>query len=201
MDDLHKNQVSLLKVLEQNIDSPLTIREIQTALDFSSPSVVAHHIQQLERKGYLKRNPNNPRDYQVFLTPEKEIVVLHQYGNAQCGPNGSILEGNPIDKIPVASKLLKFPANEAFIVSAKGDSMEPRIHEGDLLISQKSSYPDNEAIVVCVLGEKVLVKKFFQQNGEITLFSINGENYPPIPVSEDDYFKVEGIVRNIIKFN
>ncbi len=201
MEDLHKNQVLLLRLLEQNVDSPLTIREIQSALDFSSPSVVAHHIQQLEKKGYLKRNPNNPRDYQVFLTPEKEIVVLNQYGNAHCGPNGSILDGNPVDKIPIASKLLKFPANEAFIVSAKGDSMEPRIHEGDLLISQKSDYPDNEAIVVCVLGEKVLVKKFFRQNGKITLFSINGENYPPIPVSDDDYFKVEGIVRNIIKFN
>ena len=67
--------------------------------------------------------------------------------------------------------------------------------------SQKSNYPDNEAIVVCVLGEKILVKKFFQQDGKITLFSINGEKYPPILVTKDDYFKVEGIVRNIIKFN
>ena len=201
MDDLHKNQVSLLKLLEQNIESPLTIREIQNALDFSSPSVVAHHIQQLEKKGYLKRNPNNHRDYQVFLTPEKEIVVLHQYGNAQCGPNGSILDGNPVDKIPIASKLLKFPAREAFIVSAKGDSMEPRIHEGDLLISQRMSNPNNGDIVVCVFGEEVLVKKFFHQDNRITLISINSEKYPPIPIYESDYLKIEGIVRNIIKYN
>lgn len=201
MDDLHKNQVSLLKLLEQNIESPLTIREIQNALDFSSPSVVAHHIQQLEKKGYLKRNPNNPKDYQVFMTPEKEIVVLHQYGNAQCGPNGSILDGNPVDKIPIASKLLKFPANEAFIVSAKGDSMEPRIHEGDLLISQKMSSPNNGEIVVCVLGEEVLVKKFFHQDNRIILISINSEKYPPVPVYEHDYLKIEGVVRNIIKYN
>ena len=201
MDDLHKNQVSLLKLLEQNIESPLTIREIQNALDFSSPSVVAHHIQQLEKKGYLKRNPNNPRDYQVFMTPEKEIVVLHQYGNAQCGPNGSILDGNTVDKIPIASKLIKFPANEAFIVSAKGDSMEPRIHEGDLLIIQKMSSPNNGEIVVCVFGEEVLVKKFFHQDNRIILISINSEKYPPVPVYEHDYLKIEGVVRNIIKYN
>jgi repressor LexA len=201
MDDLHRNQASLLKLLEQNIESPLTIREIQNSLDFSSPSVVVHHIQQLEKKGYLKRNPNNPRDYQVFMTPEKEIVVLHQYGNAQCGPNGSILDGNPVDKIPIASKLLKFPASEAFIVSAKGDSMEPRIHEGDLLISQRMSNPNNGDIVVCVFGEEVLVKKFFRQGNRYTLISINSEKYPPIPVYENDYLKIEGIVRNIIKYN
>jgi len=79
--------------------------------------------------------------------------------------------------------------------------MEPRIHEVDLLISQKSSCPDNEEIVVCVLGEKVLVKKFFHRDTKITLFSINGEKHPPIPVTKEDYFKVEGIVRNIIKYN
>ena len=201
MNNLHKNQVSLLKLLEQNIESPLTIREIQNKLDFSSPSVVAHHIQQLEKKGYLKRNPNNPKDYQIFLNPDKPIVYLNQYGNAQCGPNGSVLDGNPIDRIPIASKLLKFPANEAFIVTAKGDSMEPRIHEGDLLISQIKSIPNNGEIVVCVYGEEVLVKKFFRQDNHITLISINGEKYPPISLRENDYFKPEGIVRNIIKYN
>lgn len=201
MDDLHKNQISLLKLLEQNIESPLTIREIQFALDFSSPSVVAYHIQQLEKKGYLKRNPNNPKDYQIFLNPDKEIVNLNQYGSAQCGPNGSILDGNPIDKIPIASKLLKFPANEAFIVTAKGDSMEPRIHEGDLLISQIKPNPNNGEIIVCVFGEEVLVKKYFQQDNHVTLISINSEKHSPIPITKDDYFKVEGVVRNIIKYN
>lgn len=201
MNDLHPNQVSLLRLLEQNIENPLSIRQIQDLLDFSSPSVVSYHIQQLEKKGYLKRNPQNPKDYQIFITPEKEVVVLNQYGNAQCGPNGSILDGNPIDRIPIASKLLRFSANEAFIVSAKGDSMEPRIHEGDLVISQKNSIPNNGDIIVCVLDKEVLVKKYFHQANRITLISINNEKYPPVPVSEDDYFKVEGIVRSIIKYN
>jgi repressor LexA len=166
--NLHKNQKLLLELLEQNINSPLTIREIQTILDFSSTSVVAHHIQQLEKKGYLKRNPNNPKDYQVIIQPDAEVVYLNQYGNAQCGPNGSILDGNPVDMIPIASKLLKFPASEAFIVTAKGDSMEPRIHEGDLVIAQKKKNPDNGDIIVCVYEEEVLIKKFFK--GGITYF-------------------------------
>ena len=141
MDDLHKNQILLLEILEQNINNPLTIRDIQVNLGSSSPSVVAHHIQQLEKKGYLKRNQSNPKDYQVFRNPENPIVYLNQYGNAQCGPNGSILDGNPIDKIPIASRLLKFPANEGFIVTAKGESMFPQINEGDLIIALKKRSP------------------------------------------------------------
>ena len=199
MDDLHKNQISLLRLLEQNIENPLTIREIQNELDFSSPSVVAHHIQQLEKKGYLKRNPNNPRDYQIFQNPEKPIVYLNQYGKAQCGPEGSILDGSPIDRIPIASRILKFPANEGFIVTAKGDSMEPQIHEGDLVITQKANFAQNGDIVVCVYDQEVLIKKYFKHDNHITLISINDRKYPPIPVEK--YFKVEGIVRNIIKYN
>ncbi len=199
MNDLHKNQISLLKILEQNIDNPLTIRDIQNSLGFSSSSVVAHHIQQLEKKGYLKRNPSNPKDYQIFRKPENPIIYLNQYGNAQCGTNGSVLDGNPLDKIPIASRLLKFPANEGFLVTAKGDSMLPQISEGDLIIAQKSQTANNGETIVCVYGEEVLIKKFFRQNEHITLISINSEKYSPIIVNE--YFKIEGIVKNIIKYS
>lgn len=199
MNDLHKNQILLLEILERNIENPLTIRDIQNFLGFSSTSVVVHHIQQLEKKGYLKRNQNNKKDYQVFRNPDNPIVYLNLYGNAQCGPNGSLLDGNPIDNIPIASRLLKFPAIEGFIVSAKGNSMQPNIAEGDLVIAQKSKIANNGDTIICVLGEEVLIKKFFRQNKYITLISTNSERYSPIIVN--DYFQVVGIVRNIIKYS
>lgn len=199
MKDLHENQVALLRLLDEHIDTPLTIRQIQQHLSFSSSSMVAHHIQKLEQKGYLKRNPHNPRDYQVFLNPEKPIIYLSLYGNAQCGKNGTILDGNPIDKIPIASRLLKFPANDGFIVTAKGDSMKPLITEGDLVIAQKRDNATNGDNIVCVYGEKVLIKRFFKQNDTITLSSLNNEEHPPIIV--EDYFKIEGVVKNVLKYS
>ena len=199
MNDLHKNQVSLLNLLADNNDTPLTIREIQHILDFSSSSVVAHHMQKLEQKGYLKRNPQKPRDYQVFKSPEKAIIHLNLYGFAQCGRNGTILDGNPIDRIPLASRLLKFPSDQGFMVKAKGDSMEPKIMEGDLVIAQKSTNAENGDIIVCVYNEEVLIKKFFSQNNHISLISLNTEKHSPIFVTE--YFKIEGIVKNIINYN
>jgi repressor LexA len=199
MDDLHKNQLLLLKLLEQNINSPLTIRELQDALGVSSPSVVSHHIQQLEKKGYLKRNPSNPKDYQIFLNPDNPIVYLNKYGTAQCGPSGSILDGNPVDRIPIASRLLKFPADEGFIVIAKGDSMVPQIKEGDLIIAQKKPSVNNGDIIVCVYEEEVLIKQFFKHREQIILSSFNSAKYPPFSVQ--GYFKIEGVVRNIMQYN
>lgn len=198
MQDLHKNQLSIFRLLQDNQDNPLTIRQIQTTLDLSSPSVVLHHIQKLETKGYLKRNPSNPRDYQIFLSPERPIVYINYYGYAQCGSSGTFLDGNPIDRIPIASKLLKFATEDAFIVKAKGDSMQSQINEGDLIIAQKSNVATNNDIVVCVLNNKVLIKKYFKQHNTVTLISLNSSTHPPIIVNEN--LNIEGIVKNVLSY-
>ena len=161
MKELHRSQEKLLSILKNNVDSPLTIREIQEELGLSSPSVVHHHIQQLEKKGYLKRNPNNSKDYVVMGNPEKSIIYIAKYGTAQCGPKGTILSGNPIDRIPIASRLLKFPAEEAFIVEAKGDSMEPKIKHGDLVIARMQKTAENGDLIVCAMNLAVTTNELF----------------------------------------
>lgn len=195
---LHKTQKALLDLLKQNISSPLTMRELQSELDISSTSVVAHHIQKLEQKGYLKRNPHNPRDYQILSEPEKSIEYLNLYGLAQCGRNGSMLDGNPIDRIPISSKILKFPAAEGFMVRAKGGSMEPDIFSGDLIIARKQNFAQNGETVVCVYDEKVLVKRYYQTGNNITLVSSNRMHEPIIVKSE---LRIDGVVKNVIKYN
>ena len=199
MKPLHDNQKALLELLKNNIDDPLTIRELQDMLCISSPSVVYHHIQQLEKKGYLKRNPHNPKDYQILTEPDKPIVYLNLYGLAQCGPNGSILDGNPIERIPTASRLIRFPAEEAFLVESKGDSMEPKIKSGDIVIAQKRKIAENGNIVVCVNDSEAIIKKYYKHDQQIILHSVNSSKYPPFIASKD--FKIEGIVKGIIQYN
>ena len=160
LNNLHPAQKKLIDILKDNFAEPLTIRQLQEYLGVSSPSVVQHHIFQLEKKGFLRRNPSNPRDYQILAdSPEKRVVFINLYGMAQCGPSGSMLDGNPIDRIPVATKLLGFPASQAFLVKAKGTSMIPKINPGDLVIAKKSSDAPDDSIVVCCNNGEVLIKK------------------------------------------
>ncbi len=63
---LHQTQKQLLEILVKNSDRLLTIREMQFMLGISSTSGVVRHLSQLEKNGFLKRNPHNPRDYQVL---------------------------------------------------------------------------------------------------------------------------------------
>lgn len=199
MKKLHPTQEKLLNLLKNNLFEPLTIRELQEELGLSSSSVVFHHIQQLEKRGFIKRNPSNPRDYQILAEgPEKRVAFLNLYGLAHCGPKGSFLEDSPIDRIPISTRLITFPSDEAFMVKAKGNSMEPKINEGDLIIAQKHSQPKNGAIVVCVNNGETIIKKIQKEKQGYILISLNTA-YPPFMASKD--FRVVGEVKSVISNN
>jgi repressor LexA len=197
MKDLHPIQERLLKLLAQNSEEPLTVRELQEELEVSSTSVVAHHMTQLEKKGFLKRNPYNSKDYQVMSAhaPESAVAHLNLYGMAACGPEGSVLDGSPEDRIPISSKLLSFPAFEAFMVKAKGKSMEPRIFEGDFVIARKTQVQENGKVYVCVNDGQALVKKL-QIEGKIKILHSFNPSFEPFIAAAD--FRVEGEVKGLI---
>lgn len=193
---LHPLQQKLLKLLSKNIDDPLTIRAMQDELGASSTSIVAHHLAQLEKKGYLKKNPYNPKDYQVLQAPERGITYLNLYGLAHCGPKGSVLSGEPEDRIAISTKVLTFSADLAFMVKAKGDSMEPKIQDGDFVIAKKTNEAFDGEIVVCVNEGEALVKKIKKSDKDHILISLNQE-YQPFIASRKN-FHVEGVVKGVI---
>lgn len=201
---LHPTQKKILKLLKDGYGEELTMRDLQEKLGLSSPSIVHHHLTQLEKKGYLRRNPSNPYDYQILATtPEKKIAYINAYGMAQCGPNGSIFDGNPIERIPISTKILGLRAEDAFIVKAKGTSMTPKVNPGDYVIAQKTPQFQNGNMVVCVNKGEVLIKKIQtinDSNGKQyhLLISLNENEYKPFVASED--FRVEGIVKGVLTY-
>ena len=197
MKALHPKQVQLLDILKTNISDPLTMEELADRLSVSSKSVVFHHIKQLEKKGYLKRNPANPRNYIVLKDPERNVIYLNMYGMAKCGPEGTILDGIPTRIVPVDPSMIYFPACKGFMVEAKGDSMENLISPKDWLIVEQSHQPKNKDVVVCVNNGEVLVKRF-TRDGENVILQSENPRYNPI-VADRTSFHVEGIVRSIIK--
>ena len=196
---LHPTQKQLLELLSKQIDDPLTYREIMDMLDISSTSVVAHHIGQLEKKGYIFRNPSNPRDYQILTgEPEKQVAYMNLYGLVYCGATGSLLDGNPIDRIPIPTRILNFPSKEGFLVEAKGDSMSPKIKEGDIVIARKDTRVESGTVAVCINQGEAIVKKVEIGKDNLFLVSYNPE-YQPILAAED--FRVVGEVKGVFSHN
>lgn len=93
-------------------------------------------------------------------------------------------------------------ARETIAITVKGDSMYPKIEEGDLVVVHQQDYFENGDIVVAVVvgdGEG-FVKRAFQSSGKLSLESIN-PSYPPMTFSgaQVETVRIMGVVRKIIK--
>ncbi|MDQ6716336.1 MAG: transcriptional repressor LexA [Actinomycetota bacterium] len=78
-DGLTVRQRRVLEVIRNAVDRrgyPPSLREIGEAVGLTSPSSVAHQLSSLERKGYLRRDPNRPRAIEV-VSPD---IVLGERG-------------------------------------------------------------------------------------------------------------------------
>ena len=180
--------------MADHVHDPLSYRDIAESIGVKSPNTVAYHLRELEMKGLLKRNPSNPQDYQVLGEQEPGVIRLNLYGLAHCGRNGSLLDGNPIDKVPVASRFIPFSIDKAFLVKAKGDSMETDIHDGDLVLVKRQTHANTGQIIACVNRGECLIKQYGKGHPNV-LSSLN-KVYLPIVVADD--FRIEGVVTGIV---
>lgn len=85
-----------------------------------------------------------------------------------------------------------------FYIRVDGDSMEPRIHAGALLVVDRMVETKDDDIVVARIGTDFLVKRLHIEGGRILLLSDN-ETYPPIEVTEGMDFEVWGRVMHSIE--
>lgn len=193
---LNPIQNKILKLLERNVEEPLSYRDLAREVDVASTNTIAYHLRLLEKKGYLKRDPISPQNYSVLNRPETGVAYLNLYGLAHCGPKGSLLDSAPIDRIPIAVRLIPFLVSSAFLVKAKGDSMEPRIYEGDLVLAKRQNVADSGDMVVCINQGEAIIKKIKKEKNGVILVSLNPK-YEPFFSSKED-FRIEGIVKSII---
>ena len=92
---------------------------------------------------------------------------------------------------------VKYASDRFFVVRVKGDSMEPRISDGDHVIVQRSVPPEQGGLVFCRLvsldGEEYAIKQYHHEKGELILRSLNPE-YPPINAKPEDIIALEKVV-------
>jgi DNA polymerase V len=100
--------------------------------------------------------------------------------------------------IDLNKECIKHPS-ATFYGRVKGDSMKDvGIHDGDLLVIDKSIQAQNNKIAVCFIDGEFTVKKIRIEKDCCYLLAAN-ENYPPIKVTADNHFVIWGIVTFVIK--
>lgn len=89
---------------------------------------------------------------------------------------------------------------EYFGLKIKGDSMEPKIHDNDIVIVKSMSDAENNDIVIAMINNEATCKRLHKYSNSIVLTAINSD-YKPIEVTPDENIQILGkVVMSISKF-
>ena len=173
---------------------PPSVREIGEAVGLVSPSSVAYQLKELEKKGYLRRDPNRPRAVDVRspselneLSPdEEEAARFARPAPAYVPLVGRIAAGGPIlaeqsieDVFPLPRELVG--EGTLFLLQVKGDSMlDAAICDGDWVVVRQQPTADGGEIVAAMLDGEATVKTYRHRDGHVWLMPRN-EAFDPIP--------------------
>jgi len=200
--DLDNIQKALIAFFKKNTNQEgITLREIAHNIGANHPQTVLNKLNQLVLKGYFIKDEQGYRLLRESITDNlNDIVQLPIYGFAQCGNKGKkVVDEYTQEKIPATMAMLGVKdVSKCFFVRAKGNSMEPKIQDGDLvLIKQQPSYDPNDYVFI-IHNELPKLKKIIKKDGKLYLESVN-RFFDNIEVSKYDESKVIGVVKKIIK--
>jgi repressor LexA len=205
-DGLTQRQRRVLEVIRDSIERrgyPPSVREIGEAVGLSSASSVAHQLSVLQRKGWLRRDPNRPRALDVRLpgeVPGEAATAQALAGSgAASGTDeartpvptyvplvGRIAAGGPVlaeqaveDVFPLPRELVG--EGTLFMLKVTGDSMvEAAICDGDWVVVRQQPTAENGEIVAAMIDGEATVKTYKRRDGHVWLMPHNPA-YEPIP--------------------
>ncbi|KQN98680.1 MULTISPECIES: transcriptional repressor LexA [unclassified Arthrobacter] len=199
---LTARQLTILETIQRSIADkgyPPSMREIGDTVGLASLSSVTHQLSQLERLGYVRRDPKRPRAMEVLLpltlaaetpgdassasgtAPEQQFAV----DTALVPLVGRIAAGGPILADQVVEDVMPLPRQlvghgDLFMLRVSGDSMvDAAICDGDWVVVRRQQSAQNGDIVAALLDDEATVKTFRQRDGHTWLLPQN-TRYEPI---------------------
>ncbi len=200
---LSAKQQEILDYMKQCIlekGYPPAVREICEAVHLKSTSSVHAHLETLEERGYIRKDPTKPRAIEIlddtFNLQRREIVNVPIIGTVTCGE--PILAVEHIEGyFPVPPEYLHTNGKNTFMLKVKGDSMiNAGIYHGDLVMVEEANTARNSEIVVAMIDDSATVKTFYKEDGHIRLQPENDTMEPIIVNGEVTILgKVIGLFR------
>lgn len=202
-DDLSKKQLEVLKYIKGEINKkgyPPSVREICEAVSLKSTSTVHGHLERLEKKGYIRRDPTKPRAIEVIdgsssIFSRKELIELPVVGKVTAG-QPILAQENIEDTFPVPVEMVG--NHNAFVLVVKGDSMiNAGIFDGDYVIVRQQPVAKNGDIIVALLNDEATVKTYYKEKDYFRLQPENPYLLPIITKELSVLGKVIGVFRSI----
>lgn len=194
--EIQKNILDFLIDQIKGKGIPPTLADVANHFGYKNRATVQQHLQAIEKKGYIKKNPKVSRG--IELTLEDKFFVPKPI-------IGEVAAGNPLTIYPDAIDTVELPTiarmpKDSFLLRVKGDSLKDAyIFSGDIVIVNPNLEPKNGQIVAAILDDAAVVKRFYKKKNEIELVSENPDYAPIIIDRKYASFKIVGLVIGVYR--
>lgn len=174
-----------------------SVREIMARFGFTSPATVASHLDLLEKKGVIGKEPGRSRNIILKdFAPRPKLLEVPLYGMIPAGiPEGQEQQSDSC--ITVDPESIRLPRNaRTFALEVRGDSMiGAGILERDVVILEHAE-PRNRDIVAALIDGDVTLKRYLVEKG-VPFLRAENPLYPDlIPARE---LVIQGVFRALIR--
>lgn len=206
MSKVSSRQLAILEFIRNEVrlkGYPPSVREIGEAVGLASSSTVHGHLDRLEKKGLIRRDPTKPRA--IELLSHDELDQSNQFAQtvARVPVVGKVTAGIPITATENIEDYFPLPMQyvgeeNVFMLNVVGDSMiEAGIVNGDYVIVRQQQTANNGDIVVAMTeDDEATVKTFYKEKDHIRLQPEN-PTYEPLRLTNVKILgKVIGLFRD-----
>ena len=202
---LTPRQLKILTAIKEAVDTngyPPSMREIGTQAGLSSPASVKYQLEELEKKGFIRRDPTRGRALEVLLPGEADNVA--PVDKTKYIPLvGRIAAGGPITAEQEIEETFPLPeslvgSGDLFMLKVVGESMiEAAICDGDFVVIRSQKDCNNGEIVAAMIDGEATVKTFSRKNGHIWLLPANPDFEPINGDNCEILGKVTAVMRSV----
>lgn len=198
---LTKRQKQILDYLDgylkENGYAP-SYEEIAAHFRYASLATVHEHLENLKRKGYIRKAYNESRSLELVATEMKASAV-------ELPLLGRVAAGMPIEAIR-EQETVSVPEDflgrggSHYVLRVAGDSMiDEQIRDGDYIVVNSRERAENGEMVVALVDEEsATVKKYYREgDGRVRLQPANPTMGPMF--FGPDQVRIQGIVIGVIR--
>jgi repressor LexA len=181
-----------LEAYQKKYDHAPTQVEMQRHFGFKALGTVQDYLKALEQKGVIARESGRWSGIELF---PNRLPLL-----------GKVAAGKPIEarkhgeEIEVPRDMLK-GSGPFFALQVVGDSMiDEGIVEDDYVIVRQQEHVDTGDLVVALIDNEAVIKRFHRRAAHIELRSAN-TRYAPLIIKPPQEMLVNGVVCGLIRYS
>ena len=186
MERLSEPQRKILAFIRSEIQLkgyPPSVREIADAMGLRSTATVHGHLQRLEKRGLIRRDPQKPRALELVEDDETTAMTrVPVLGRIQ--PGLPLMSEQHFEDYVLLPAVMLGRGRHLIVRVTDGGMAEAGLMKGDYLVIRVQDEAKDRDIAAVLLDRQVRVRRIYRESTGLIRLQPEADGYPPVSLMD-----------------